>query len=732
MRNIDEYIELLENNLTISLDLAFEMLTACSCMIEKDSEYSRRLCINVLNNWKKLPSPIIDEWGSLIETLGFYPYLNKEEITLTGTAESLRRYNHDSIFIQGTTHHDKQQIVLEKIFSNKNLVVSAPTSFGKSLLIEEIIASCRYENIVIIQPTLALLDETRRKLLKYSTDYKIIVRTTQKPSLERRNIYLFTAERVNEYEYFIKIDFLIIDEFYKLSGSRNDDRSSSLNNAFYKIYWKYRPQFYFLGPNIDNVSKGFLDFYNAEFYSTNYSLVDSRIIDIYKIYPGQFGTRGKKKEFTENVLFELLLEHFNEQTIIYCSSPNRVRTLAKNFTQYSKDHIEKPNVNFLVTEWIKENISQKWMLLEALDYCIGIHDGALQKHITTSIIDYFNSGKIKYLFCTSTIIEGVNTSAKNIIYFDRMKGPNKVDYFDYSNIKGRAGRMMQHYVGKIYNFYGPPLKERIEIDIPVYDQNPVKDEVLIQIDENHVKDKKSKQYQDILSIPSDELNIIRKNGVNVKGQKQIIDKLMNELPAKETLYNWSTNPFPKYHQMQAVLGLAWDNLITSTEIVKPMTKDKLVHFTMSYLYHHDEAYLIKSQFDFFSKQKEFINKSENDIYDAAIQNVFQNIKHWMQYKVPKWLSVISELQKFVCTKKGIKPGDYIGVANLLENGFVPENLSILLEYGIPASAIRKLKKTLPNDINQDDIFDYIKKHDLIEKVDLIEYEKDKIRQNLLL
>ena len=44
---------------------------------------------------------------------------------------------------------------------------------------------------------------------------------------------------------------------------------------------------------------------------------------------------------------------------------------------------------------------------------------------------------------------------------------------------------------------------------------------------------------------------------------------------------------------------------------------------------------------------------------------------------------------------------------LLENGFVPENLSILLEYGIPASAIRKLKKTLPNDINQDDIFDYI-------------------------
>ncbi|VVM18302.1 hypothetical protein BSPWISOXPB_3366 [uncultured Gammaproteobacteria bacterium] len=37
------------------------------------------------------------------------------------------------------------------------------------------------------------------------------------------------------------------------------------------------------------------------------------------------------------------------------------------------------------------------------------------------MIDYFNEEKLKYIFCTSTIIEGVNTSAKNIIYFDKKK-----------------------------------------------------------------------------------------------------------------------------------------------------------------------------------------------------------------------------------------------------------------------------------------------------------------------
>jgi len=53
---------------------------------------------------------------------------------------------------------------------------------------------------MIIQPTLALLDETRKKFKKYSTDYKIIVRTSQEPSENKGNLFLLTAERVMEYQ----------------------------------------------------------------------------------------------------------------------------------------------------------------------------------------------------------------------------------------------------------------------------------------------------------------------------------------------------------------------------------------------------------------------------------------------------------------------------------------------------------------------------------------------------
>ena len=82
----------------------------------------------------------------------------------------------------------------------------------------------------------------------------------------------------------------------------------------------------------------------------------------------------------------------------------------------------------------------------------------LPKHLLSSILELFNNDSIKCIFCTSTIIEGVNTNAQNVIYFDGYKGKqnNKIDYFDYSNIRGRAGRLMKHYIGHIYNFVEPP------------------------------------------------------------------------------------------------------------------------------------------------------------------------------------------------------------------------------------------------------------------------------------
>ena len=729
MHNIETIISMLEESQEISFDDSFKYAQVCHALIDEQNPDGYKLAINVLNNWGKLHISSKDLWTNVIEIAGFYPYLQKEHLKLNNTAAEIRKELHGSENIPDKYFHDEQKNLLDLLHSNKNVIVSAPTSFGKSLLIEEIVASRQYRNIIIIQPTLALLDETRKKLLKYNDNYKLIVRTTQKPSEDKGNIFLFTAERVNEYTLFANIDFLVIDEFYKLSGQRDDEKSSSLNNAFYYLLQKFAPKFYLLGPNIDGISAGFAETYNAIFYRSNYSLVDSREINIYQKYLGKFGISGERKEFKENILFELLETLSEEQTIIYCSSPTRVRFLSKKFASYLEAKGKSVSSNtYPLTDWIREFISDDWSLLNTLKYDIGIHDGALQKHITTSIINYFNNGAIKYLFCTSTIIEGVNTSAKNIVYFDAKKGSNQVDYFDYSNIKGRAGRMMVHYIGKIYNFNPPPEKSNIIIDIPFFQQNPIKDEVLIQLDDSDIRDKNTKQYQSILQIPTKEREVIKRNGLSVHGQKQIIDILWDQIYSQYDLIYW--NSYPKYEQLRFVLGLAWDKLKTPGESIAPMSKEQLIKITFDYGINKNIFYLVNNQFNYRRKLETNKDKLSTDLRDEAIQFVFQAMKHWFQYKIPKWLSVMNELQRFVCAEKRIRAGNYTYYANLIENDFIRENLAILLEYGVPSSAIRKLESYIPENINQDDILTYIKTNRLNSHKCLIQYEKDKITENI--
>lgn len=511
---------------SLNFEKSFQYAKICSDILrsEDTEDIGRKLIINVLDNWNNIDSRTHEIWTDLIESAGFYPYLEKEKdkLVFRNTSGEIRKEFHKSTNL-GKYFHEEQKIVNNLLNSEKNAIVSAPTSFGKSLLIDEIVASNKYTNIVIIIPTLALIDETRKRLLKYRKLYNLIIRTSQEPSKEKGNLFLFTAERVMEYPEFPKIDFFVIDEFYKLSSKRDEERSDVLNNAFNLLLSEHNAKFYLLGPNVDGISEGFAKKYNAEFFKTEYSLVDNLTIDKYS---EDFGTGRTKRERKENALFELLFSLKNEQTIIYCSSPNKVRTLSRRFCKYLNERERVEEKNLSIIEWLQKNVDSRWGLINCLSHGIGIHDGALQKHITTSIINYFNNNLLNYLFCTTTIIEGVNTSAKNVVFFSKTKGRNKpIDYFDYCNIKGRSGRMMIHYVGKMYNFNKPPEKENVIIDISFFEQDPISDEVLIHLDEKDVKNKDTEQYQNLEQIPDDQKQMFKKNGLSVKGQIKILEIL---------------------------------------------------------------------------------------------------------------------------------------------------------------------------------------------------------------
>ena len=710
---VNNILKQLEEPRQISYSEGFNYAKECSKLIaEQHYTLARKLAIRVLNHWSEMDANLYPIWAELMESLGFYPYLRGKEEGLETTSldDNMRLSYHESSYLPSVILHAGQKEISELLFGGQNVVLSAPTSYGKSLLIEEVVASHKYHNIVIIQPTLALLDETRIKLLKYADIYRLIVRTTQEFNSGGDNIFLLTAERVLEYEKFPQIDFMVIDEFYKLSYAREDERVDILNNAFMRIYYDYHPQFYFLGPNIMSISPSFERDFNVKFVMTNYSLVDS--VEIKETEPKDTTPTKLKK------LCELLASRpQGEQTLVYCSSPDRARTLALIYYEYLTDKRVAPRYSDLpLVEWIKKEIGDKWSMVKELEYGIAIHDGSLPKHLGASIIRYFNNHQLDVIFCTATIIEGVNTSAKNVVIFSETKGRKKLDFFDYSNIKGRAGRMMEHYVGRIYTFNGEPEQHELNIDMPFSDQrDDLKDEVLVNIPADKVKPQLRERYDRLQQIPPDLLSVIKRNGVSINSQLKFAKAVRDYVKTGGSDILWKQMP-------------KWNNLIVTITLLgqcKLLQFDGRVRTAKQLCLFLQRYYTHKSIVKYFLS----FQGDDDEQYDKNLEDAFYVQRRWFQYAVPKALRVGESIINYVCGKSQAQACSYSYYAQQLETNFLPDNISILLEYGIPAITIRKLERHIPKNITEEELIPYIKGHQELKKV-LLDYESDLIDHNL--
>ena len=674
-------------------DFCFNLAKEIS--VSNDSEK----LIDVIENWNYVHPEVRSVFLSLIEGFGFYPYLNDGvELDL---ATLIRREYHKSQFVnkQGNSivFHYEQKVLEEKINKKQNLVVSAPTSFGKSLLIEEFVARRKYENILIIQPTLALIDETRRKLSHYSDYYNIVVNTHQE--IGEKNLFILTSERVLDILPNIDdIDLFIIDEFYKIANNKKDDRVSHLNIAFYKIL-KFKPQLLFLTPLVDNISEDFIRKYDIQFYRTDYSLVNQKAKQI------SYESEDEKEE----KLFQLLND-LSEPTIVYVRSPKRSENLAKKYIeQFSLEEKKK----FPVFEWIDENVSSDWILKKFLENGIGLHNGQYPRHIVNSQLDYFNSGDLKIIFATTSLIEGVNSIAKNVVIYDMLKGTHKITYFDFNNIKGRAGRMMKYYTGNIFYFDNPPERKDEFIDIPVVDQDHnLQSEILLNIDENDLKQSKLEDFQKLVEgVPEDLIEIFKNNYYDVEKQKSLFNYLISNGEQLDVL-NWST-PMPDYDVLSETFRIINEGLIGKGGAVHRYTAKKcqqIINNNLSNAIQTELQYLYNKKRDFHKEREELLNE--------AISNIFSFIKNQAKYEIPKVLSILQSIVNYI---QNSDSADYSLFIAKLEHEGVDENLSVLLDFGVPSSALRKIR--IPRDV---ETIDYVKENLELLSNRLLNYEIAKL------
>ncbi len=132
----------------------------------------------------------------------------------------------------------KQQHQLLQIFKKTpRLVVSAPTSFGKTRLLQEIILDRHYNRIALIMPTIALIAETVRRFRqdKRFDDYAI-VNTMSVPIGNARCIFVLTPEKLDlllDDNEDLQFDFFAMDEIYKIQD--DDDRKAVFANVLYRM-----------------------------------------------------------------------------------------------------------------------------------------------------------------------------------------------------------------------------------------------------------------------------------------------------------------------------------------------------------------------------------------------------------------------------------------------------------------------------------------------------------------
>lgn len=722
--NYTQALEFLESKSNFDFEETYSLLSFVNGLYNTNIHDGRDIIVRILDKEEAIDKKCSGLFNDLIELYGLYPYVDNE--LLCGS--SLLRYElHKSPFIEDVYLHEEQLEISTALQSEKSVVLSAPTSFGKSLLIEELVASKKYENIVIIQPTLALLDETRKKLSKYNQLYKIIVSTSQEPSQEKGNLFLFTGERVVEYNMFPKVDFFIIDEFYKLSLQRDDDRAITLNTALNRLL-KHTNKFYMLGPMIKEIPVEFKQKFDLLWYPSDFRTVavDEISLEIKKSLK-----KKEKEEKKKNDLFELLAET-KEPTLIYCSSPKKATELAIQFVEYSKKQNLKLNSedqNSYVIEWLEQNINKNWFLIEGLKRLTAIHHGAVPRHLGSTIVDLFNKRSIRYLFCTSTLIEGVNTSAKNVILFDKKKGTKDIDFFDYKNIAGRSGRMNSYFIGNVYRFESKPNQLELNVDIPIFSQDEAPLEILINLDESDLKESSKKRLQAFDKFDDEFKEILRRNSsLPLQGQINILNEIENNISKYHPLLNW--NNYPKYENLSTITELCWNNLLKPKDNKAGVLSSKhLASLAMKYNFKKS----VKGIIDELYNDKYWIEKIPDELSRINFLSYFAlNItRHWFDYKFPKWISVVNDIQKYVFSKNGLEHGNYSFYASNLENGFLSNNLAPLLEYDIPHSAISKIQEKLKvNDISTERLLSSFKNsaaENRLREIGLIKYEIEKIK-----
>lgn len=417
--------------------------------------------------------------GAILAKLGNFPALQflrenheyidrlpfEREIEKLIKTQTQKTSNGENIFT------DAQYKIRKKIELFDYFSFSGPTSIGKSFIMmdyirfllnkKESIGGC----IVIVVPTRALITQVVAELRKEINNNNVNIAShpvVSNFSLQRYedHIFVFTPERLLSYVSGnnLNIKYLFIDEAQKVIAE-NDSRSSLYYHAIYETTRKFATKIIFASPNIPNPdiflklfekdTTGFLAI-TDQTVSQNRYFVDLKENEAYLF--SEFGEKEKISNFPKNLDSDKLIKSIGQEVnnIIYCNGPSETVRRAKDFST-GLDNVTLTHELKELLIFISDYVHEDYYLIECLKKGVAFHHGKMPQKVRRKVEDFFanKDSSLKYIFCTSTLLEGVNLPAKNIFVLNDNHGSHDFEKIDFENLIGRAGRLTKEFSGNV-------------------------------------------------------------------------------------------------------------------------------------------------------------------------------------------------------------------------------------------------------------------------------------------
>jgi superfamily II DNA/RNA helicase len=392
---------------------------------------------------------------------------------------------------------DFQLKLWNKLDSGENIAISAPTSAGKSFIIQNFISSYYTKDNtaqgLYIVPTKALINQASDDLRQMLKDTVIRTSYIENESLQTadgedfqqvtptgRIIYVLTPERCMRLLQNVTADFypsiIFIDEIQNIEDT--EGRGALFEFVLESIATAFPlSKIITAGPFINNEKAVFEEIFDLETGTCSTDLppvfqlqtivrnttTDKRL-EIF-INNSQGGDNFK---LTVNVDFNLTYEltknkgtaiaktivaltaGSGQQSIVYCAQTNYVESWALKMEQELPEIEQLPDELQELIDFIANEIHPNYYLIKCLKKKIAFHHSKLPDIVRKEVEDLFKQGDINILYCTSTLLQGVNLPAHNLFVTSPSKRNIRLSSFEFGNLIGRAGRIRDSLYGIIY------------------------------------------------------------------------------------------------------------------------------------------------------------------------------------------------------------------------------------------------------------------------------------------